>query len=357
MATIEKRRAGDGICTYRARVRLKGHPSATATFVRLTDAKRWAQSTEASIRDGRYFKTAEAKRHTVAELIDRYEREVLACEPKNAKNTRRNLRWWGARIGPLTLADVTPAVIVECRSALLATSTRRKRPMSPATVARYMAALSHALTIAVREWQWLDDSPMRKVSKPREPRGRERFLSEDERQRLLNACKVSSQQWLYAVVVLAISTGMRRGEILTLRWPQVDLKAGRILLHQTKNGSSRAVPLSGVALALIADLAKVRRIDSDLLFFGDDVSKPFALDNHWRRALEVAKVHDFKFHDLRHTAASYLAMNGASTIEIAAVLGHKTLAMVQRYSHLSSSHTEAVVASMNERIFGRIANE
>lgn len=351
MATIESRRADDGTTKYRVKVRLKGQPAVTGSFSRLSDAKRWAQSTEAAIREGRHFKTAEAKRHTLADLIDRYEREILPSRLKNAKNTQRNLRWWRAKLGAYTLADVTPARIVECRNKLLATQTRRKRPMSPATVVRYMAALSHAFTVAVNEWQWLDDSPMRRVSKPKEPRGRERFLSDDERKRLLAACKASSQRWLHPVVVLALSTGMRRGEILGLRWPQVDLKAGRILVCETKNGSSRAVPLSGLALELIRGLSRLRRIDSDLLFYGDDPSKPFALDNHWRAALKVASVDDFRFHDLRHSAASYLAMNGASTIEIAAVLGHKTLQMVQRYSHLTSSHTAQVVASMNEKIF------
>ncbi len=351
MASFETRRSDDGTRSYRAKVRLKGQPAITATFARRTDAKRWASATELAIREGRYFKTAEAKRHTLADLIDRYEQEVLALQPKNAPNTRRNLGWWRGKLGAYTLDEVTPARIVECRNQLLATQTRRKRPMSPATVVRHMAALSHAFTIAVNEWQWLDDSPMRRVSKPKEPRGRERFLSDRERDALLAACKSSSMPWLYPVVVLALSTGMRRGEILTLRWRQIDLERNRILLFETKNGTSRAVPLRGRAHALLSDLARVPHLDSQLLFPGNDAAKPFALDNHWRAAIEAAGIEDFRFHDLRHSAASYLAMNGASTIEIAAVLGHKTLQMVQRYSHLCAGHADRVVASMNEKIF------
>lgn len=351
MASIETRRSDDGTRTYRAKVRLKGQPPITASFARLTDAKRWAGSTEIAIREGRYFKTAEAKRHTLTHLIDRYEKEVLALRPKNAENTRRNLRWWRAKLGAYTLDEVTPARIVECRNQLLGTQTRRKRPMSPATVVRYMAALSHAFTVAVNEWQWLDDSPMRRVSKPKEPRGRERFLSEHERDALLAACKSSSMPWLYPVVVLALSTGMRRGEILTLRWRQIDLERNRILLFETKNGTSRAVPLRGRAHELLSGLARAPHLDSQLLFPGNDPAKPFALDNHWRAAVQAARLENFRFHDLRHSAASYLAMNGASTIEIAAILGHKTLQMVQRYSHLCTSHADRVVASMNEKIF------
>ena len=119
----------------------------------------------------------------------------------------------------------------------------RKTPRSPATVVRYMAAMSHAYSIAMREWQWVEDSPLRRVSKPKEPPARCRFLDDDERQALLVACKASTSPHLYTVVVLALSTGMRRGEILSLRWPQVDLARGRIVLDKTKNGDRRNVPL------------------------------------------------------------------------------------------------------------------
>jgi integrase len=352
VANIESRRSEDGTVSHRVKVRLKGHGTETATFARLTDAKRWAQATEVAIREGRYFKTAEAKRHTLADLVDRYVREVLPHKPKNSANTDRQLVWWKSKLGQYTLDEITAARIVQCRNDLLATNTHRKRPIAPATVVRYLAALSHALNTAVKDWEWLDDSPMRKVSKPREPRGRERFLSDDERAALLTACKESTSTFLYTVVVLAVSTGMRSGEMMTLRWAQVDLKRGLITLHDTKNGSSRAVPLAGHAMSLIQGLAKVRRIDTDLLFPGKDPTKPIDLKKPWTTAVHKAKLVDFRFHDLRHSAASYLAMNGASTIEIASVLGHKTLQMVKRYSHLGNGHTSRVVSAMNEQIFG-----
>lgn len=225
--------------------------------------------------------------------------------------------------------------------------------MAPATVVRYLAALSHMYTVACNDWGWVDDSPLRKVSKPKEPRGRERFLSDDERLRLLECCEESTSEFLYVVVVLAISTGMRRGEIMSLRWPQIDLARGHMLLTETKNGSSRAIPLAGKALEMLTALARVRRIDTTLAFPGNDPKRPVDLTKPWKTAMSKAGLTDFRFHDLRHSAASYLAMNGASTIEIAAVLGHKTLAMVKRYSHLANSHTATVVASMNEKIFGR----
>jgi integrase len=358
VANIESRRAEDGTLSHRVKVRLKGHSTETATFARLTDAKRWAQATESAIREGRYFRTAEAKRHTLADLVDRYIAEVLPHKPKNASNTKLQLLWWKDKLGHLCLADLNAAAIVQCRNDLMGTITRRQRPMSPSTVVRYMAALSHAVNIAMKDWGWLEDTPMRKVSKPREPRGRDRFLSDDERRTLLSACKESSSRWLYAVVVLALSTGMRSGEIMGLRWSQIDLIRGQVLLRDTKNGASRAVPLAGLALELIQAAGKVRRIDTDLVFYGNEPKRPgeaikaVDLKKPWTTAMTKAKLKDFRFHDLRHSAASYLAMNGASTIEIAAVLGHKTLQMVKRYSHLSNSHASAVVTAMNQKIFG-----
>jgi integrase len=363
MASIQKRTAKDGSTSYRVLVRLKGYPPQSATFPRRTDAKRWAQDTESAIREGRHFKTAEAKRHTLADLIDRYIRDVLPRPPRKSRQKERGaksqqilkaqLEWWKSELGHYTLADVTPANIVECRDRLANTPTSRGRPRSPATVVRYMAPLSHAFGVAVREWGWLDDSPMRKVERPSEPEGRKRFLSEEERDILLSACRDSSEPWLYPIVVLTLSTGMRRGEVMSLRWPQVDLQQGRIILFRTKNNETRVLPLTGPALVLLKEHSKIRRMDTDLLWPSKrkpDV--PMEMREAWKRAVKKTGLADFRFHDLRHTAASYLVMNGASLAEAAEVLGHKTLAMVQRYAHLSEAHTAGVVERMNERFLG-----
>src|SRR5712691_6752927 len=116
-------------------------------------------------------------------------------------------------------------------------------PTAHSTVNRYLAALSHAFTIAVGEWTWVDDSPMRKVRKPKEPRGRVRFLSDDERTQLLQACQGSRNPYLYKAVVLCLSTGARKMEILGLCWSEVDLQRGCIILQDTKNGDRRVLPL------------------------------------------------------------------------------------------------------------------
>ena len=351
MASIEERRTNDGKTHYRVLVRLKGHPSQSATFERLTDARKWASKTETDTREGRYFKYSEAKRHTVGEMIDRYMREVLPGKNPEFLSARAyQLNFWKEQIGSYTLAEATPAVIAEARDKLANTPARGDSERSPASVNRHLAALSSLFTLAMKEWMWIDDTPMRKISKLTEPRGRVRFLSDAERKSLLEACQESSNPLLYPLVVTALSTGARQGELLGIRWKDVDFHMGLIRLENTKNNERRAVPLTSHALELLKEMASVRRIDTDSVF-------PFKGGRHglrspWAKALKAAEIEDFHFHDLRHTAASYLAMNGATLAEIAEVLGHKTLQMVKRYAHLTEQHTSRVVERMNKKIFG-----
>ncbi len=353
MAYIQERKKQDGKTQFRVQIRLKGYPVETATFDRKTDAKQWAQQTESSMREGRYFKTSEAKKHTVAKLVDRYIENVIPTKPKNAKTTTAQLLWWKEQIGHCLLSDLSPALIAEQRDFLLKGTTPKGNTRSPSTVVRYLAALSHALTTAVKEWGWLDDSPMRKVTKPREPRGRIRFLSNCEREALLQACQESTNAYLYPVVVLALSTGMRQGEIMNLRYEDIDIFKSRLTLHETKNGERRSIPLRGLALQLLQKLIAKEKQHIGLLFPSkEDKSKPMDLRFPWEQALKKASITNFRFHDCRHSCASYLLMNGASLAEIAEVLGHKTLSMVKRYAHLSEAHASGVVERMNKQIFG-----
>lgn len=351
MPNIKNRKTKDGKNRYRVLIRLKGYPAASATFEKLTDAKKWAQKTEAAMHEGRYFKISEAKKHTVAELIDRYIENVIPTKPKNASACTAQLRWWKQQIGYYLLSDISPALIVEQRDKLLKEFTARKTLRSPSTVVRYLAALSHAFTIAVKEWGWLQESPMRKVTKPTEPRGRARFLSEGERASLLKACQMSSNPYLYPVVVLALSTGMRQGEIMNLRWEEIDLLKGRLTLDDTKNGERRVVPLRGLAKELLQQLQQKKQQEIGLLFPGKNPQKPIDLRFPWKRALKQAGIEDYRFHDNRHSCASYLLMTGASLAEIAEILGHKTLQMVKRYAHLSETHAANIVERMNRSLF------
>ena len=353
MASIDTRTSPSGKVTYRARTRLKGFPQQVATFTDITDAKKWAQATEVAQLEGRHFVVNEAKRHTLAELIDRYDRDVLPQKPKNARAQRRQLAWWKQQLRYCVLADVTPAKIAEARDHLLRTPMPNGRQRAPATAVRYLAVLSHAFSVAMKEWGWVNDNPLRKVSKPKEPPGRVRFLDDDERAALLAACKASKSPLLYPIVVLALATVMRKGEVLGLRWEQVDFARERITLHETKNGERRGVPLVKLALVLLQGLAKKHRADTPLVFTSPTVARPLDITKAFSTALATARVANFRFHALRHSAASYLVMNGASLAEVGEVLGHKSVQMTKRYAHMADSHLRDIVAAMNEKVFAK----
>ncbi|MFZ4100152.1 MAG: tyrosine-type recombinase/integrase [Chlamydiia bacterium] len=350
MADITKRISATDEVSYRVRVRVKGHPLKTATFASKTKAKEWAQVTEAAMKEGR--SPVEASKRTVGELIDRYILEVLPSKPVSGPGQRSQLLWWKQQLGHLPLSQLSASSIVEKRDLLAQGETNRGGKRCPSTVVRYMAAFGHALNIARKEWEWLSDSPMSRVKRPREPRGRVRFLNDQERTSLLTACRESDNPYLYTIVVLALSTGMRYSEVVGLDWSAVDLPKGRIVLEHTKNGERRVVHVAAHALELLKGLYSKRSGDGGLLFPGKEPWRPVYLRNAWERAVAEAGVQNFHFHDLRHTAASYLAMQKATTGEIAEILGHKTLQMVKRYAHFSESHSARVVAKMNQHIFG-----
>lgn len=352
MGHIEERKTDEGKTKFRVQIRLRGFPQQTATFDRKTDAKRWAQKTEAAMKEGRYFKTTAAKKRTLGDLIDRYIKEILPRKPKNAHNVEAQLLWWKKELGHCVLVDVSPAIIGEHRDRLLEGKTPKGNIRSPSTVVRYLSALSHAFTIAVKEWGWLEDNPLRKVCKPQQPRGRVRFLDDEERTRLLEACKTSTNPYLYPVVILALATGMRQGEMMNLLWADVDFKKERITLHETKNGDRRVVPLTGHAHAVLKELMTKRSTDTDLVFPGNNPNKPIDLRFPWEQAIKKANIVDFRFHDLRHSCASYLLMNKVPLPVIAEILGHKSYQMVKRYAHLSEDHKWQAIASMNQNIFG-----
>ncbi len=349
MATIRKRKNDDGDVSYQVQIRKKGSAPVAKTFKRLEDAKRWARDAEAKIERGIFFADDEATRRTLGEAIDRYMKEV--DHGKDTRNRKRQLEWWKEEYGALTLSQITPAALSQAKTDLQRGDGRKR---TGATVNRYLAALSHCLTICEREWQWVSHNPLRRVQRLKEPPGRVRYLSDDERIALLDACDKSTKRNLPVIVRLALCTGARRGELESLVWSQVDLKKKSILLHETKNGERRALYLAKPALLALEKHGKVRHIGTDYVFPHDDGLRPDTIEMAWRTAKKAAKLDNFKFHDLRHTAGSYLAMNGASIMDIAAALGHKTVAMVKRYSHLSDSHIAGVMERMAEKMGGQV---
>ena len=358
MATIEKRTTNDGATTYRVKVRIKGFPPETASFERLTDARDWAGKTESDMKSGRHF--GQSKRHTFNELADEYQ--------THARDAVR-LDYWRKVFGPDRLDTITAARIAKERDKLLGEITQifatpatgdpdkdAKRPKakrSGPTVNRYLAALSVCLSYGVKTLQWIERNPCERITKPSESAGRVRFLSDDERVRLLIACRNSNNPDLYLAVVLSLTTGARQAEIMTLRWSQVDFRRHVITLHETKNGERRALPLVGEAFTLLKARAKARNLNDERIFPPKARAKKaecIDLNAPWVSARKAAGLTDFHWHDLRHTAASYLAMSGVSLVEIAKVLGHRTLQMVARYSHLSDEHIVATGEKLAARL-------
>ena len=349
MASVQRRtwidQEGKQRTSYRVQIRRRGYPPVTATFDRKTDADKWARETESDMSRRRYFPQHEAEHHTLADLVDRQLAAVKMDRPHDYDRQRAILGWWKANLGAYALSTITPEILARHRDEL-----QTKEGLAPGTVNRYLSALSKAFNNAVREWHWVPDNPLSRVSKKPEPRGIVRFLSDDERKTLLDACRKSQYRPLYLIVLFALTTGMRRGELLGLRWQDIDLERRVAVLHNTKNGDRRSVPIVPEVAGLLREHGKVRRLDTDLVFASEG-HDPIWFDKFWYRALKDAKINDFRFHDLRHTAASYLAMSGATTAEIAAVLGHRTLQMVKRYAHLSDQHTGTVIERMTRKYF------
>lgn len=349
MATFEKRVGASGKTTWRVRVRRQSGPWLTKSFAKKQDAEAWARSIEAKLDAGEAVPSAEARKRTLGDAIDRYLTVTLpqSKHRKNESEQRRLLKWWKDQLGTRPLANVTPGVIAEVRDELTQAKNRKGEPLSGATINRRITALSAVMRVAVKEYGWISKNPVPNVTRLADSKGRERFLSDAERGSLLKACKASPVAALAPLVSLALATGARKGELLGLMWKDVDLKRRVVRFHDTKNGESRTVPLAPPAVVVLTEWGK-DRLPVAAVF----PELPGTLQKAWEAARAEAKLEDFRFHDLRHSAASYLAMSGASLMDIAAILGHKTLAMVKRYSHLSEQHTTAAVDRMAERFLG-----
>ncbi len=188
--------------------------------------------------------TIKEERRLVSDMINQYIERELPKKPKSYEKQKHQLTWWNNEIGHLFLKHLTAAQLAECRDKLSNELTCRGSKRSNSTVNRYLAVISHCFSIASKEWHWIDDNPAKNVQRLKEPRGRDRILQDYEIKQLIEACKQSRNPSLYPVVMIALSTGMRKGEILSLKRDNIDLSRSRIILRNTKNGEIRAVHLS-----------------------------------------------------------------------------------------------------------------
>ncbi|MBF0556408.1 MAG: site-specific integrase [Nitrospirae bacterium] len=219
--------------------------------------------------------------------------------------------------------------------------TRRiEKGNKPATVNRLLATMKHMFTKAV-QWEMADDSTFKKIRQVRlleENNRRLRYLSKDECKELLRNCN----GYLNAIVTFALNTGCRRGEILSVKWDNIDLTHGFIRLDRTKNGECRDIPINDDLKAVLQSIT--RRLDIPYVFFDETTGKPFNdVKRSFQTACRRAGIRDFHFHDLRHTFASHLVMGGVDITTVSKLLGHKSLTMTLRYSHLSPNHLQNAV--------------
>lgn len=221
---------------------------------------------------------------------------------------------------------------------------------SVATCNRYISIVKASFTKA-EEWGFITEQQLRAIRKVKPLKGevsRLRFLSDEEIERLLSHC----DKHLYPIVFTALNTGMRRGEILSLRWQNVDLKTGFIYLDKTKSGYRREIPMNESLKALFKRLYTERRLDTDYVFVNPQTGKRYTdFKRSFQTAVKKARIQDFRFHDLRHTFASQLVMSGVDLKTVQELLGHRTLTMTLRYAHLSQAHKKEAVKLLDKNFY------
>ncbi|GAB6042324.1 tyrosine-type recombinase/integrase [Endothiovibrio diazotrophicus] len=322
MATIRKR----GAYQWQVQVRKKGFPTQSNTFESRAEAEAWAREIEGEMDRGIFVSRAEAERTSLGEALERYLREVTPAKKSAKQEERRIRRWMTHPLALRSLASIRGADIATFRDERLA------QGRSPITVNNDLIVISHLFTVAVKEWGMESlRNPVSAIRKPKLPRGRDRRLEEDEETRLLEAAESPYRE----AIALAIETGMRAGELRSLEWRNINLRVRTAILDDTKNGERRVVPLSSRAVEVLRELP--RRADGFVFptMTADGLSQGF------RRVCRRAGVEGLRFHDLRHEATSRFFELGLNPMEVAAITGHKTLIMLQRYTHLRAENLAA----------------
>jgi len=350
MATIKKRKNKNGSCSYRVMIRLNdGLPTQYKTWPTYQEAKEWAIQEEAKRRQGLYFPDKFKQKHTLEELIDRYIEQIVPSI-KSAEDVIRHLNWWKAKIGTHTLNHISSDLLSNQRQELLEEVLPSGKKRGTATVNRYLASLSAALSYAVQECEWISANPMLRVRKLKEPEGRDRILTPDECSRLLEACARSSNRFLFSFIVLALTTGARRGELLNLQWKDVDLEKGAIHLKNTKNGRPRILAIVGKALELLQKLFTYRDTAKPFVFASKTRFGKLTLEKPWRAALKEAQIENFHMHDLRHCFASHASESGFSNIQLKTATGHQSLSQLLRYCHPDAENVRQLSNTVHDRL-------
>lgn len=311
---------------WQARITRKGMVPVSHSFLTLQDAERWARQIETDMDKGAYTSAVLAERTTFKSIIERYMREVTPTMRSEHEDVIRLRAICRRPISSLNMLALTPSKIAEYRD-------ERLKEVTAGTVIRELCYFSSIINHARREWGINIINPVALVRKPASPKGRTRILEADEKARLMRvlneAPKNNFSIWMPFIVEFALETAMRQAEICNLKWENVDLAKRTAYLPISKNGESRYVPLSTTAIKILNCLP--RSIDGRVFPVNrSTVSVTFT------RNARKANVQNFRFHDLRHTAITNMAGKLTNVIELSAVTGHKTLAMLKRYTHFNA---------------------
>jgi integrase len=302
---------------WKCQVRRKGHPAQSKSFATKAEAEAWGIQVEAEMGRGMFLAPdKETQRMTVADLLDRYVREesIHKASESDDKTRAETLK---AALGAYGVPDLTSTIVAQYKRS-------RMRVRASQTVLHELNLLHRAYVIATTEWGLVLPRGIPKTSRPPLPDGRERRVTPEEVGAIINE---TGSKDLKAIVVLAVETAMRRGEILGLRWEHVNLAQRTLFLPKTKTKTPRTVPLSSRAVTLLSSLergpGKVFSIT------------PRCASQAFKRAADRLELIDIHLHDLRHEATSRLFEKDLNVIEVSKVTGHKSLVMLNRYTHLT----------------------
>ena len=315
MATIRKRSG-----KYHAQIRKTGYPSVSRTFTSLATAKRWASTTEADME--RNLHVVIPDKTLLRELLDRYEEEISHLHRSHQVEKYR-LKTLQRHLGDQRVSTLSPALLCKYRDT-------RLKAVSPASLKRELVILSSVLNTAIKEWGInLQQNPVSLVSLPKVGRGRDRRLEQGEEEKLL-----SCSDELKRIIIIALETGMRRGEILNIKRRHIDFVRQTLLIPLTKTDTPRAIPLSSRAIEAVREQLRgsqnVIPIEETALFS----YTARGLSGAFLRLCRKHGLENLHFHDLRHEATSRFFEKGLNPVEVATITGHKDTRMLMRYTHL-----------------------
>lgn len=304
-------------------------------------ARRIHDKIKGQIAEGKWFEHPPGEEKTFREMVTKYLKEHVSklISEKSFQGYAKNLLSF---FGDYTLSEITPRLVNEYKT------KRREDGLKPSSINRELATMKKAFNLAIKEWEWINQNPVSKVSMEKEDNKRDRWLTDDEEKRLLDTCS----PWLRELTTFALHTGMRLEEILSLCWPEIDLFRRVLVVLKSKNKEKRTIPINQTVIDMLKAKMRVRSIKTDLVFYTPNHSMFWktTVDHAFMRAAKMAKIENIKFHDLRHTAATRMVQLGKDLYKVQKILGHKSPMMTQRYAHHYPESLRDAVDALDNRV-------